>query len=97
MNPEIAQMKAMIAELAAEVKRLKSATTISKDVDSAFRNRLGINDLQAKLTDSGVAVSTISQSVNEAGAASYSVLAQPDYLLRMKYLNLTVGIPAYDF
>lgn len=94
---ELEQLKRRVAELEKVIGALNASSTIPRDVDSAFRNRLGISKFQEKLVNSGVAVSTITQAVNEGGSSSYNVLAAPDYLLRMKYLNLTVGIPAYDF
>lgn len=93
---ELEQLKQQVAALEAQVKALASFATIPFEVDKAFRNRLGVNNLQEKLVDSGVATSVYTESVDQ-GMGSVDVLAAPDYILRMKYQHLTVAIPAYDF
>ena len=94
---ELAQLKLEVEELKRQVKALTSHTTIPFEIDKAFKERLGVNGLQEKLTNSGVAVSTYVQAVDEGGTDTYNVLAEPDYILRMKYQHLTVAVPAYDF
>lgn len=96
MNPEIEQLKKEIAALHRKIDLLSSFTTIPFTVEKAFKERLGINGLQEKLVDSGVAPSVYTETVDQ-GMGSADVLAAPDYILRMKFSNLTVAIPAFDF
>ena len=96
MNPEIQQLKREVDELRQQLKLLTSATTIPLEFDKAFHKRLGIDDLQEKIYNGGDLVSNYVQGVNESGASSYNVLAQPDYILRFKYLHLALAIPAFD-
>lgn len=77
MNPEIEQLKKDIEELKRTVDALRSSTTIPLEVDAAFRKRFGIKDF-SKLSTSTKSATSENQAVNEAGAASYSVLKAPD-------------------
>lgn len=98
MTPEqeIAQLKQQIAVLAEQVQKLSSFTAIPFEVERAFRNRLGIDNLQTKIYNGGDLVSNYVQAVNESGMSSYNVPSEPDYMLRLKYGNLAVVVPAYD-
>jgi hypothetical protein len=93
---ELEQLKRRVNDLEQLVKALANNTTIPFNVEKAFSSRLGITNLQTKLYDGGDLPSNYSETVNEGGVASHSVLREPDYILRAKYRHLAVAIPAYD-
>lgn len=104
MNPEqrIAQLEGQVSALLQQVKALSSSASIPFNVEKAFRNRLGINHPVWKIEYdyAGTAVAN-NQAVNEAGSASYNVLAAPDGYL---FITIpaedqdvaTLGIPFYN-
>lgn len=75
MTPE--QLLERIQALEDKLRLLGNTTTIPREIDTAFRDRLGIDD---KTTFSGSTKnpSTETQVVNEGGSASYSVAKPPD-------------------
>ncbi len=90
------QILLKLAELENKVKALEAAATIPYEVDSAFRERFGLNRLDStSLIASSKGATSENHAVNEAGIATYSVLGIPD-----GYLEVTVGgsvkyIPIY--
>lgn len=77
MNKEIEQLKTELAELKRQFELLKSTTTIPYDIDRAFYERYKMIEF-ARLSPSSKSATSESQSVNEGGVASYSVLKNPD-------------------
>lgn len=63
-----------IERLERMVESLKSSSTIPLEVGRAFSERLKNNSLSASVKSA----SSENQSVNEAGASTYSVLGTPD-------------------
>lgn len=77
MNKELEQLKTEMTELKEQFELLKSTTTIPFDIDRAFYERYRMVEF-ARLSPSAKSASSESQSVNEAGAATYDVLKNPD-------------------
>ena len=73
---------------------LESAERIPLEVDTAFRARLGSNDVEYDPTK---ASSSENQAVNEGGVAAYNVLKTPDAFLKFKDKNsgTIYSIPSY--
>lgn len=66
-----------IQALEDRLRLLENTTTIPLEVDTAFRDRLGIDD-KTSLSGSTKNVSDVTQAVAESGSASYSVAKVPD-------------------
>lgn len=78
-------------EAAAFIKSLQSSTTMPLPVAEAIKARLGTTiDTNAKTAASET------QSVNEAGAASYSVAKPPDGFVTVYVNGQPKNIPYYD-
>lgn len=77
MNKELEQVKNELAELKQQFELLKSTTTIPFDIDRAFYERYKMVEF-ARLSPSSKSASSESQTVAEGGAATYTVLKNPD-------------------
>lgn len=91
MTPDLTNR---IEELENKVRSLEASYTISHEVDVAFRDRLGINDLTA-LTSSTKAASSETQAVAESGTASYSVAKPMDGFREFVVGGSVLYIPYY--
>lgn len=87
MTPE--ETKKEIDELRARIDALSNSLSIPRDVETAFRERLGTLDASTK------SASGHNQAVNESGSASYSVLKPPDGFSQVRINGLLVFIPYY--
>jgi hypothetical protein len=89
MSPEQEQK---LNEIYAFMQSLKANSTIPIEVDGAFRTRLtGI----LGLTVSAKSANSEDVSVNEAGAASYSVMNDPVGFLEVDIDSVTYYIPYF--
>ena len=91
MNPELERKIQALEEV---LQALRHANSIPFDIDQAFRERLGVGDISALQVDGKIANSE-NQAVNEAGSASYQVLAGPDGWLSLEIGGTTYVIPHY--
>ena len=71
------QLQQQLNDLKEEMDTLKKSTTITRDVEQAFYDRFKMSTF-ATLSLSSKSASSENQVVNEAGAATYSVLKPPD-------------------
>lgn len=92
MTPQ--ELQNQINELKQEIANLKSSTTIPYDVEQSFRTRLRI-DNYAELATSLKSATSENQAVNEAGAATYSVLKPPDGFRQFVSGGTVLYIPYY--
>lgn len=77
MDKEIEKLNNRITELENQIKLLRNTTTIPFDIDRAFYERFKMVEF-ARLSPSTKSATSESQSVDEAGSASYTVLKNPD-------------------
>ena len=91
---ELDQLKLEVAILKKRLDDLSAFATIPYDVEKAFRDRLRIIEF-ARLSASTKSASSENQAVNEAGAASYSVLKPPDGFREFVVSGNTLYIPFY--
>jgi hypothetical protein len=73
---EIQTLKQEVEALRREFNNLKATTTITNDIEQAFRSRLRI-DTYASLTPSSKNPSTETQTVDENGIDTYGVATPP--------------------
>lgn len=92
MTPQ--EMEKRILDLEKQMKELHASSSIPLEVDVAFKRRLGIADLSI-IVVSSKGITTENQAVNEAGAASYSVLKAPDLFLQLRVSGTTYYIPVF--
>lgn len=84
MDTELKQLQDRVASLEAILTSLTNAASIPADIQRALI--LSLSAVSSKSATSE------NKSVNEAGAASYSVLNPPDRFIRIGSHN----VPAYD-
>lgn len=84
LQKQIDELKALIAPLQRFALSLTSAADLPEDVQRSLI--LSLTSVSSKI------VTSENQSVNESGAALYSVLKPPDRFIRIGDQN----IPAYD-
>jgi hypothetical protein len=91
------RLQQKVNELEQKVKSLEASTTISFDVEQAFRTRFNLQNLESipVITSSAKVATTENQVVDEAGSASYSVLKPPDAFLEVSISGATKYIPIY--
>lgn len=94
MNPEIEQLKKEIEDLKNKFKAIEASATIPKPVEDAFRERLRLEVISSIMTSSKSS-SSEGQSVNEAGASSYSVLKNPDAYLQVNISGTVYYLPVF--
>jgi len=92
MTPE--ELASRIEALEMEVQNLKASATIPYEVDTAFRERLGIADL-ATLTGSTKTAASETQAVSESGSGSYSVAKPMDGFREFVVGGSVLYIPYY--
>lgn len=92
--PELLQR---VQYLENEVRNLKNAGSISNDVEQALRTRFQLErlDVAASFSVSSKLANSENQAVNEAGAASYSVLNAPDGFVQATVGGTTYYLPAF--
>ena len=77
-----------ITALEQEIERLKNATTISYEVEQAFRARVG--------TDVAISSKAVaSRTVNEGGSSSYSVALPMTGFITINVNGIVVNVPYY--
>lgn len=89
------ELQKEIEELKKKVKSLESFTSISNEVEQAFRIRLGVENLASNLGESGKSATSENQAVNEAGMDSYDVLKKPDSFLEVNISGTLYYIPVF--
>lgn len=72
-------------------KNMENSKTVPLSVDQAFRGRF----LFSSIVASAKSATSENQSVNEAGAATYSVLGPPTAFIQIVINNTTYYIPVY--
>lgn len=77
LKKQIDELKTQTDDLKAKVKLLEASATIPKHVEDAFRERLRLETF-TPLESSAKSATSESQTVNEAGIATYAVLKNPD-------------------
>lgn len=94
MDKQFEQLKNDVLKLTERIDKLSNATTIPFDVEGAFVKRL---DLKAvtRVSVSSKSASSENQSVNEAGAAAYSVMKSPDGFLQVSVSGTTYYLPYF--
>ncbi len=86
MNEELLKR---IDELEKKFKSLEASASIPKSVEDALRERFRLEIISSISTSAKSSVSE-SQSVDEAGSATYGVLKNPD-----AFLQVTIGGTIY--
>ena len=76
MNPDIVKLQKQIDGIQEQLDLLKNTTTIPLEVDTAFRDRLEIEQIKT-ITSTKTAASE-TQLVNESGTGSYNVAKPMD-------------------
>lgn len=85
------QLENRIAELERIVKALGNSTTIPKDIGDAFTVRLKPVSGDSNATNP----STVTQAVNEAGAATYNVATVPTGFITIVVNGNSRAVPYY--
>lgn len=86
------QEKRKLEEVYTFMQNMKDFSRIPYSVDQALRRRLS-GDLG--LSTSAKSASSENQAVDEAGSATYSVLAPPDGFLKITINNVDYYLPYY--
>lgn len=101
METEIQKLQRQIDELQKQLDTLKSSTTIPFDIDKAFRKRFDLDnmidqrELDAYIITSSKSATSENQAVDEAGAATYSVLKKPDGFVEIVISGTTYYLPYF--
>lgn len=88
---EIEIIKKELETLKEEFNKLRSSTTIPYDIGVAFKERVS----GVQLAVSTKNLDSEDQSVDEGGAATYSVLGDPDGFLEITLGPTTYYLPYY--
>lgn len=94
LTKEITILKSEVESLKNTISLLYNSTDIPSNVEGAFRTRFKLDTFTPTETSSKGAT-TESQSVNEAGSASYGVLKNPDLFLQINIGGVIYYIPAF--
>lgn len=73
---EFEQLQQQIDDIQKLLNSLKNSNSIPKEIDGAFRSRLG-----ATVTTSDIPLANVTQHVNEAGSGTYDVATPPTGLV----------------
>ena len=84
MNEELTKRIEVLEEF---VKSLESSNSIPLSIDQSFRDRFFSS---SNIVSSSKSATSENQAVNEAGAATYSVLGVPD-----AFIQVTIGATLY--
>lgn len=90
---KIEDLNALLNAQQAFIDALKSAHTLPLEVDNAIRDRLGNT---AVFTAGVKGVDTEDVTVNEAGASTHTVLADPVGFLTIEVNGSTYNVPYYS-
>lgn len=94
MEQQIQDLLSQIQELQEKFKKLEASGTFPKPVEDALRERLRIENISAFI-QSAKTNNSESQSVDEAGVASYTVLKNPDVFLEGVINGTVYYVPAW--
>lgn len=91
MTPEL---RKEFEQMKADIQALKNTATIPYEVDSAFRDRLGIDQLGLK--GSTKVATSENVSIDEGGVAVKTALGAPDAFKQMSINGTTFYIPVWN-
>lgn len=94
MEDEIKKIKEEITTLTRRLDNLNAFATIPYDTEKAFKDRLKLSEY-SRLAASTKTAASETQSVNEGGAATYSVAKPMDGFRQVLIGSSTIYIPYY--